>query len=72
MKKFANNKYFKKIIDIQKLKKILGNRPRKNKVILCHGNFDVVHCYYDVLALDATVCSRKETYPHPTASHHQV
>ena len=43
MKKFANNKYFKKIIDIQKLKKILGNRPRKNKVILCHGNFDVVH-----------------------------
>ena len=25
------------------LKKILGRRPRKEKVILCHGNFDVVH-----------------------------
>ena len=43
MKNFTNSKYFKKIIEIKKLKKILGNRPRKNKVILCHGNFDVVH-----------------------------
>ena len=37
------NQYSKKIISIKKLKEIIGNYPRKKKVILCHGNFDVVH-----------------------------
>ena len=36
-------KYSKKIINIKKLQKIVGKFPRKRKVILCHGNFDVVH-----------------------------
>tara|TARA_B100000029_G_scaffold463033_1_gene496032 strand:+ start:2206 stop:3759 length:1554 start_codon:yes stop_codon:yes gene_type:complete len=36
-------KYSKKIKNISELKKIVGKYPRKNKVILCHGNFDVVH-----------------------------
>jgi rfaE bifunctional protein kinase chain/domain len=43
MKKFLNNHYSKKIISLEDLKKVLGKRPRKSKVILCHGNFDVVH-----------------------------
>ena len=33
----------KKIIKLKDLVKIIGKRPRKKKVILCHGNFDVVH-----------------------------
>ena len=37
------NKYSKKITSLEKLNKIIGKRPRKQKVILCHGNFDVVH-----------------------------
>ena len=37
------NQYSKKIVSIAKLKKIISDRPRKKKVILCHGNFDVVH-----------------------------
>ena len=37
------NTYSKKIITIKSLNKIVGSRPRKEKVILCHGNFDVVH-----------------------------
>ena len=41
-KKFENH-YSKKIILLEDLIKILGKRPRKKKVILCHGNFDVVH-----------------------------
>ena len=43
MKKNFNNNYSKKISSLEKIKKILGKRPRKKKVILCHGNFDVVH-----------------------------
>ena len=43
MKKQVKNQYSKKIIDIFKLKKIIGKFPRKKKVVLCHGNFDVVH-----------------------------
>ena len=43
MKKKFKNQYSKKIISLDDLKKILGKRPRKKKVILCHGNFDVVH-----------------------------
>ena len=38
-----NPKYFKKIVNLKTLKRLLGRRPRKEKVILCHGNFDVVH-----------------------------
>ncbi len=43
MKPKDNPKYYKKIVNLKTLKKILGRRPRKEKVILCHGNFDVVH-----------------------------
>tara|TARA_B110001452_G_scaffold104115_1_gene86370 strand:- start:2093 stop:3637 length:1545 start_codon:yes stop_codon:yes gene_type:complete len=43
MKIADNPKYYKKIVNLKTLKKILGRRPRKEKVILCHGNFDVVH-----------------------------
>jgi rfaE bifunctional protein nucleotidyltransferase chain/domain len=43
MKKNFKNHYSKKIISFENLKKILGKRPRKKKIILCHGNFDVVH-----------------------------
>ena len=35
--------YLKKILDISQLKKIIGNFPRKKKVVLCHGVFDIVH-----------------------------
>ena len=37
------NQYSIKIITPSKLLKIIGKRPRKKKVIQCHGNFDVVH-----------------------------
>ena len=37
------NKYSNKIKTAEELKKIIGKIPRKKKVILCHGNFDVVH-----------------------------
>ena len=37
------NRYYKKITSLEKLNKIIGKRSRKQKVILCHGNFDVVH-----------------------------
>ena len=43
MKKEFKNHYSKKIVTLKALEKILGKRPRKKKVILCHGNFDVVH-----------------------------
>ena len=43
MAKNIHKQFSYKIIDIKKLKKIVGNFPRKNKIILCHGNFDVVH-----------------------------
>ena len=43
MEKIINESYLKKIVTIKKLLKVLGRRPRKKKVILCHGNFDVVH-----------------------------
>lgn len=36
-------KYRHKIKNAAELKKILGERPRKKKVIMCHGVFDVVH-----------------------------
>ena len=43
MKKEFKNHYSQKIVTLKGLEKILGKRPRKKKVILCHGNFDVVH-----------------------------
>tara|TARA_B100001057_G_scaffold441753_1_gene476591 strand:+ start:334 stop:1896 length:1563 start_codon:yes stop_codon:yes gene_type:complete len=43
MVKNIKNIYSKKIITSSKLFKIIGKRPRKKKVVLCHGNFDVVH-----------------------------
>ena len=43
MEKKLKNRYSKKIISLGNLIKILGKRPRKKKIILCHGNFDVVH-----------------------------
>lgn len=43
MVKNIHNQYSSKILTPLKLRKIIGNRPRKKKVIQCHGNFDVVH-----------------------------
>ena len=43
MVKNIKNIYSKKIITSSRLAKIIGKRPRKKKVVLCHGNFDVVH-----------------------------
>jgi len=43
MFEFKKNKYSKKIISAEKLKKSADFFPRSKKVILCHGNFDVVH-----------------------------
>ena len=43
MIKKIQNQYSNKIVTVSKLKKIIGQHPRKKKVILCHGNFDVVH-----------------------------
>ncbi len=37
------NEFSKKIVKISKLIKLVGSHPRKKKVIMCHGNFDVVH-----------------------------
>ena len=37
------NSYQKKILEVSQLKKIVGNFPRKKKVVLCHGVFDIVH-----------------------------
>ena len=35
--------YKKKIKTALEISKIIGKRPRKKKVIMCHGNFDIVH-----------------------------
>jgi len=37
------NKYKAKIKTIDELLEIIGVRPRQQKVIMCHGTFDVVH-----------------------------
>lgn len=42
-RKNFNATYSKKILSVSNLKIKIGDRPRKKKVILCHGNFDVVH-----------------------------
>ena len=43
MFKDIQNQFSKKIIEVKRLKKIIGKAPRKQKIILCHGHFDVVH-----------------------------
>jgi len=45
MKKKNNflDKFNHKIISAVQLKKLFGPFPRKKKIIMCHGNFDVVH-----------------------------
>ena len=45
MKKKNNflEKFKHKIISPSELKKKLGPFPRRKKLIMCHGNFDVVH-----------------------------
>ena len=37
------DKYRHKIKTVEELRAILGPRPRKRPVIMCHGVFDVVH-----------------------------
>jgi rfaE bifunctional protein kinase chain/domain len=37
------NKFNYKLLNINKLKKKIGGINRKRKVIMCHGNFDIVH-----------------------------
>ena len=37
------DRYSHKIKTVEDLCRILGPRPRKKKVIMCHGVFDVVH-----------------------------
>ena len=37
------SKFGHKIKTIKELKKEIGNFPRKKKVIMCHGTFDIVH-----------------------------
>ena len=38
-----NNNYKSKIKTALQISKLVGNRSRKKKVIMCHGNFDIVH-----------------------------
>ncbi len=37
------SRFRKKIVTADELKKIIGPRPRDQKVIMCHGTFDIVH-----------------------------
>ena len=46
MKKDIKNLYLKKILDLSQLQKIIGSFPRKKKVVLCHGFFDIVHKWH--------------------------
>ena len=38
-----DNHYKNKIKTAEEIVKIVGNRPRQKKIIMCHGNFDIVH-----------------------------
>ena len=38
-----NGDFSKKIASIRQIKKIIGKLPRKKKVVMCHGTFDIVH-----------------------------
>jgi len=35
--------YSNKIKTVEELCKIVGQPPRKDKVVMCHGTFDIVH-----------------------------
>ena len=35
--------YLRKIVSVKKLSSIIKKNSKKQKTILCHGNFDVVH-----------------------------
>jgi rfaE bifunctional protein kinase chain/domain len=37
------SKFLGKIRTVEELRKAIGPRPRKKKVIMCHGTFDIVH-----------------------------
>ena len=37
------SKYSKKLLKIDQLVKILKKIPKKKRIIICHGVFDVVH-----------------------------
>lgn len=37
------NGFVKKIKTPEEIKKLIGDRPRKKKVVMCHGTFDIVH-----------------------------
>src|SRR5688572_6125747 len=37
------NDYRAKIKTLDDLQKAIGQRPRRKKVIMCHGTFDIVH-----------------------------
>ena len=39
----VDDKYRAKILSAAEVKRRIGTRPRKQKVIMCHGTFDVVH-----------------------------
>lgn len=39
----VDEKYKAKIKTVDEVKKLIGPRPRDNKVVMCHGTFDVVH-----------------------------
>jgi rfaE bifunctional protein kinase chain/domain len=41
--KKKNDDYLRKIKTKEELKAIIGSRPRKKSVIMCHGTFDIVH-----------------------------
>ncbi len=43
MKPLIDGDFRRKIKSAQELQEIVGPRPRKKKVIMCHGTFDVVH-----------------------------
>ena len=38
-----HDNYKRKIKTREELRKLIGSRPRKKSVILCHGTFDLVH-----------------------------
>lgn len=41
--KNLHKSFVNKIKTLNQLKKIFGKRPRKKKVVMCHGTFDIVH-----------------------------
>ncbi len=43
MKNFVEGDYRRKIKTLNELRDIIGPHPRENKVVMCHGAFDLVH-----------------------------